>query len=123
FAIGEIAAHLGDHLALLGLVNGVDQRHGGHYRESPAPMPASPPLNGGLFRYTAPMLFDLHCHTTASDGELSPGELLARAASQGVSHLAITDHDSVAAYGDIADPGGLTLIPGVEFSTTWGRDR
>ncbi|MDY0070079.1 MAG: PHP domain-containing protein, partial [Porticoccaceae bacterium] len=71
--------------------------------------------------YTGAMLFDLHCHTTASDGELSPGELLARAASQGVSHLAITDHDSVAAYGAIADPGGLTLIPGVEFSTTWGR--
>ncbi|MGC9334777.1 MAG: PHP domain-containing protein, partial [Anaerolineae bacterium] len=37
---------------------------------------------------------DLHSHTTASDGRLAPGELVARAAGQGIEVLAITDHDT-----------------------------
>lgn len=40
-------------------------------------------------------VWDLHCHSTASDGELSPVQLVQRAAGCGVSHLAITDHDTV----------------------------
>ena len=40
-------------------------------------------------------IWDLHCHSTASDGALSPDHLLKRAAGCGVTHLAITDHDSV----------------------------
>jgi len=40
-------------------------------------------------------IWDLHCHSSASDGELSPAALLARAAERGVTHLAITDHDTV----------------------------
>ncbi len=40
-------------------------------------------------------IWDLHCHTTASDGVLSPSQLYLRAAGCGVAHLAITDHDSV----------------------------
>jgi len=38
---------------------------------------------------------DLHCHTTASDGGLSPQELVALAASLGIEVLAITDHDTI----------------------------
>ena len=67
------------------------------------------------------MLFDLHTHSTASDGELSPARLLAHAAAQGVTHLAITDHDSLAAYDNLEHRPEVGVITGVEFSTTWGR--
>ena len=43
------------------------------------------------------MLADLHTHTNASDGKLSPDELLQDAAAAGVGLLAITDHDTVQA--------------------------
>ncbi|MBT8084356.1 MAG: PHP domain-containing protein [Woeseia sp.] len=65
------------------------------------------------------MKFDLHCHTNVSDGQLSPAQLLERAAAQGVTHLAITDHDTVNAYPDLDCPVGITLIPGIELSTQW----
>jgi predicted metal-dependent phosphoesterase TrpH len=63
---------------------------------------------------------DLHTHSTASDGRLAPGELVARAASQGISVLALTDHDSVAGIDEawsVAKKLGVTFIPGVELST------
>ena len=41
------------------------------------------------------MLIDLHSHTTASDGQLTPSELVNRAANRQVNLLAITDHDTV----------------------------
>ena len=65
------------------------------------------------------MRIDLHTHTTASDGELSPSALLARACEQGLTHIAITDHDTVAAYSELIVPAGLTVIPGIEFSSRW----
>ena len=40
-------------------------------------------------------IYDLHCHSTASDGVLSPTEVVQRAYAQGVNVLALTDHDSV----------------------------
>ncbi len=66
---------------------------------------------------------DLHCHSNVSDGMLSPAEVVARAAANGVHALALTDHDDVAgiaAAQEAADAAGLTLIPGVEISVTWG---
>ncbi len=66
------------------------------------------------------MIFDLHSHTSFSDGALQPQELLSRAADRGVDVLSITDHDTLDAYGDVAVPeGGLKLIAGIEFSTQW----
>lgn len=65
---------------------------------------------------------DLHCHSTASDGALSPEALVARAASQGVSHLALTDHDTIAGLElarNAASEAGLSLINGVELSCVW----
>lgn len=69
-------------------------------------------------------LYDLHSHTTASDGALSPAALVVRAAVMGVDVLAITDHDTLdglaaagQAVNELAVP--LTLIPGVEISTLW----
>jgi 3',5'-nucleoside bisphosphate phosphatase len=69
------------------------------------------------------VLIDFHTHTTASDGALSPAEILQRASEAGVSLLAITDHDTVAGYraaADIAsDYASVQLVPGVEFSCVW----
>lgn len=69
------------------------------------------------------MLPDLHTHTSSSDGELTPSELLARAARNGVRQLSITDHDTVSAYQELAgqDQGMPVIIPGIEFSTTWNN--
>ncbi|WP_339750092.1 PHP domain-containing protein [uncultured Marinobacter sp.] len=68
------------------------------------------------------LCIDLHCHSTASDGALSPSALLERAAERGVSHLALTDHDTIAGFAeawDAAGKHGVTLIPGVELSCLW----
>ncbi len=65
---------------------------------------------------------DLHCHTTASDGQLTPTELVARATENGVTHLAITDHDTINGLKEAraaAGEQGLRLIPGVELSCQW----
>ena len=69
------------------------------------------------------MLADLHTHTNASDGQLSPGELLAEAEAAGVQLLAITDHDTLAGYAALT-PGlatGCRIIAGIELSTTWRK--
>ena len=69
------------------------------------------------------MKIDLHCHTTASDGQLSPAQLLERAQEQGIDLLAITDHDTIQGYLAIKDQvpnKGISLVSGVEFSATWG---
>ena len=66
--------------------------------------------------------YDLHTHSTASDGSLTPSELVARAQQQGVTHLALTDHDGTEGITEArqaAAARGITLIPGVEISTTW----
>lgn len=67
------------------------------------------------------MIYDLHCHSDLSDGELSPAELVQRAHDNGVSFLSITDHDSLAVYRSpaLSVPAGLTLVPGIELSTQW----
>ncbi|MGI9276403.1 MAG: PHP domain-containing protein [Endozoicomonas sp.] len=64
---------------------------------------------------------DLHCHTTASDGTLSPLQLYHRARDKGVEMLAITDHDSVEAHRFLSSQklDGPQLITGMELSTTW----
>lgn len=66
--------------------------------------------------------YDLHSHSTASDGTLSPTELVQRAHAQGVDVLALTDHDVTAGLSEAAEAArklGLQLVPGVEISITW----
>lgn len=66
--------------------------------------------------------FDLHSHSTASDGSLSPTALVERAASVGVDVLALTDHDSTAGLSEAsrtAQRMGLHLVAGAELSVTW----
>ncbi|MEE4163210.1 MAG: PHP domain-containing protein [Woeseiaceae bacterium] len=65
------------------------------------------------------MKVDLHTHTTASDGQLPPAELLGAACDEGVSLLAITDHDTIAGYDALPPRDDLTIVPGIELSTTW----
>lgn len=70
-----------------------------------------------------PPIYDLHTHSTASDGTLSPAELISRAAKKGVDVLALTDHDTLdglAAAQVEADAVGVTLCAGVEISVSWG---
>ncbi|SIN94177.1 hypothetical protein SAMN05443662_1064 [Sulfurivirga caldicuralii] len=65
---------------------------------------------------------DLHSHSTASDGGLAPDELVWHAHNQGVTHLALTDHDTCAgieAARQAAKSAGITLIPGIELSVSW----
>jgi hypothetical protein len=62
---------------------------------------------------------DLHAHTTASDGQLTPHELVRGAAAAGVGVLAVTDHDTtagVAAAREAAAAAGIRLVSGVEMS-------
>jgi predicted metal-dependent phosphoesterase TrpH len=66
--------------------------------------------------------YDLHTHSTASDGVYTPAELVARAASAGIKVLALTDHDTTAGLAEAeaaARETGIRLISGVEISTTW----
>ena len=64
---------------------------------------------------------DLHLHTTASDGRLSPTELINLVAGRGLKAIAVTDHDSTEGLGEALEAAKafpqLTIIPGVELST------
>jgi|TARA_B110000967_G_scaffold96128_1_gene98737 predicted metal-dependent phosphoesterase TrpH len=67
--------------------------------------------------------YDLHSHSTVSDGSLSPEHLVARAIDQGVDVLALTDHDGtegIIAAQAAAQGTKLSLVTGVEISVTWG---
>ena len=62
---------------------------------------------------------DLHTHTTASDGQYTPAELVTLAKAQSLSVLAVTDHDTIAGVAEAQRAGsalGLTVIRGVELS-------
>ena len=66
--------------------------------------------------------YDLHCHSTVSDGLLPPAELVARAAGRDVKVLALTDHDDISGLAEAATAAaqhGIQLINGVEISVSW----
>jgi len=68
--------------------------------------------------------YDLHSHSTSSDGSLTPEALVARAIDKGVNVLALTDHDGtegITAAQQAAQGTELCLIPGVEISVTWAK--
>ncbi len=65
---------------------------------------------------------DLHTHSTASDGLLSPADLVRLAEEVGLKGIAITDHDSVDGVEEALAEGkkrGIEVVPGVEISTLW----
>lgn len=66
---------------------------------------------------------DLHTHSTVSDGTESPADLVRAAVDAGLGTLAITDHDSTAGWQEAFEAAagtGLTVVPGMEFSTRHG---
>src|SRR5689334_6355914 len=66
-------------------------------------------------RYTPSMRFELHCHSTCSDGTESPSRVGARAAERGVEVFALTDHDTCDGTA-AAVVAGARMIRGVEMS-------
>jgi predicted metal-dependent phosphoesterase TrpH len=67
--------------------------------------------------------FDLHNHSTRSDGLLSPTQLIELAARGGVDAVALTDHDTTDGLVEAAEAArslGVALVPGVEISVSWG---
>ena len=68
------------------------------------------------------MNIDFHCHTTASDGSLSPPELLDLAQEREIDMLSITDHDTLEAYQQLHQVNNsIQIIPGIELSSQWNR--
>lgn len=67
------------------------------------------------------MFIDLHLHTTASDGRLTPAQLVRRAGRKGMRVIAVTDHDSTEGLPEAYEAGkefpDLRIIPGIELST------
>ncbi|MGD8784360.1 MAG: PHP domain-containing protein [Thioalkalispiraceae bacterium] len=69
-------------------------------------------------------MYDLHTHTTASDGSLSPTELVTHARECGTEVLAITDHDITDGITEAmaaANDANLIFVPGIEISVTWAQ--
>jgi predicted metal-dependent phosphoesterase TrpH len=74
----------------------------------------------------APYKIDLHTHTTASDGLLSPSQLVQRAVKRGITVLGIADHDTIDGLAEAQAAGqarGLEIVPGVEFTTRHERHK
>ena len=67
---------------------------------------------------------DLHCHSTISDGVLTPTEVAERAHANGVQLWALTDHDEVSGLAQAraaAEALNMSFVPGVEISVTWAK--
>lgn len=65
------------------------------------------------------MLTDMHTHSTASDGQYTPAELVSLAKRKGLEALALTDHDTVDGIGEAVQAGkelGIQVLPGIELS-------
>jgi predicted metal-dependent phosphoesterase TrpH len=68
--------------------------------------------------------YDLHVHTTLSDGDMSPEEVVEAACELGLAGIAIADHDEVAGIHEAVEAAktcGLRVLPAVEFSTYEGK--
>ena len=75
-------------------------------------------VNSAIKLYEA----DLHCHTTASDGLLTPTELVHLAAELGLKGVGITDHDTIAGWKEAEEAGvdyQIRILRGIELSTEW----
>lgn len=71
-----------------------------------------------------PNQYDFHCHSTASDGSLTPTQLIQRAKQKGVKFLSVTDHDTVDSQHEAknaASEQGIEYFSGIEISTTWEK--
>ncbi len=67
-------------------------------------------------------MIDLHAHSTASDGALTPTELITLAKAEGLSAVALTDHDTVAGLDEAAEAARerkIGFVPGIELEIDW----
>ena len=67
-------------------------------------------------------MIDLHVHTTASDGQYKPAQIIQKAAEKNIKVIAITDHDSFAGVNEAMTAGeklGVKVIPGIELNITF----
>ena len=70
-------------------------------------------------------MIDLHTHSSVSDGNFSPSSLMEHAAKQGLSALALTDHETIGGIDQAAKAAAehkMRFIPGVELEITWNRN-
>lgn len=89
-------------------------------------MPASAPFTRLCQSLNAPTALgraDLHMHSTASDGTYSPTQLVNLAKRCGLAAIAITDHDTIEGFREVATSEPLQIVPGVELSAEYeGRE-
>ncbi|MDR1899060.1 MAG: PHP domain-containing protein [Treponema sp.] len=67
-------------------------------------------------------MVDLHTHSTSSDGDLSPAELIEEAVNRGLSAIALTDHDTINGLTNARNEAalrGIRFIPGIELEIRW----
>ena len=67
-------------------------------------------------------MIDLHTHSSASDGDYSPAQLIKEAAKKGIRAIALTDHDTLGGLEPAkseANAAGVHFIPGIEISIKW----
>jgi len=67
-------------------------------------------------------MIDLHTHTTASDGSLTPSQLVRYAKEKGLTAIAVTDHDTIDGNAEAMAEGereAITVVPGVEISVDY----
>jgi predicted metal-dependent phosphoesterase TrpH len=70
-------------------------------------------------------MIDLHTHSTASDGDYSPAQLIREAKKGGINAIALTDHDTLGGLKDAqseAQTVGIHFIPGIEINIKWARE-
>ncbi len=69
--------------------------------------------------------YDLHSHSLISDGTYTPAEVVESAAKEGVSLLALTDHDNIGGVSEAVETGkrvGLAVLPAVEMDNEWKHE-
>ena len=67
-------------------------------------------------------MIDLHVHTTASDGQYTPAQIIQKAAEKNINVIAITDHDTIGGLQEALQEGkkqGITVVPGIELNITF----
>ena len=67
-------------------------------------------------------MIDLHVHTTASDGQYTPTQIIEKAVQKNIKVIAITDHDTVDGLEEgknAADEAGITFVPGTELNINY----
>lgn len=67
---------------------------------------------------------DLHVHSNASDGTLSPAQVVELASQKGLDAIALTDHDTISGIKEAVQasgPAGIELVPGIEFSCVYQK--